>query len=93
MYEFDFIREIVEHEKSEIKNLLMTSQVRRKKQAEIIGNSTLVKTSPLYDSEKDISAKAYHVAHSKLILEEQEVTIQIVIKEDVNAKFIMIIQF
>lgn len=39
VYEFDFIREIVEHEKSEIKNLLMTSQVRRKKQAEIIVKS------------------------------------------------------
>ena len=93
MYDFDSIREIVECEKANIKNLLMTSQVQRKKKTEFIGNSTLVKTSPLYDSEKDISAKAYHVAHSKLILEVQEVTIQIVIKEDVNAKFIMTIQF
>lgn len=39
VYDFDFIREIVECEKSGIKNLLMTSQVRRKKQAEIIVKS------------------------------------------------------
>ena len=35
-YDFDFIAEIVENEKSNIKNLLMGSQVRRKKQAEVI---------------------------------------------------------
>lgn len=35
-YDFDFIAEIVENEKSNIKNLLMNSQVRRKKQAEVI---------------------------------------------------------
>ena len=39
MYDFDFIRKIVECEKANIKNLLMTSQVRRKKQAEIIVKS------------------------------------------------------
>ena len=37
--EFDYIKDIVEHEKANIKNLLMTSQVRRKKQAEIIVKS------------------------------------------------------
>lgn len=39
VYEFDYIKDIVEHEKANIKNLLMTSQVRRKKQAEIIVKS------------------------------------------------------
>lgn len=36
VYQFDFIKELVEDEKRNIKNLLMTSQVRRKKQAEVI---------------------------------------------------------
>ena len=31
VYQFDFIKELVEDEKRNIKNLLMTSQVRRKK--------------------------------------------------------------
>ena len=39
VYQFDFIKELVEDEKRNIKNLLMTSQVRRKKQAEVIFKS------------------------------------------------------
>ena len=39
VYDFDFIKKIVEYEKANIKNLLITSQVRRKKQAEIIVKS------------------------------------------------------
>ena len=33
---FDFIQELVNNEKANIKNLLMTSQVRRQKQADVI---------------------------------------------------------
>ena len=36
VYKFDFIKELVEDEKCNIKNLLMNAQVRRKKQAEVI---------------------------------------------------------
>lgn len=39
VYDFDFIQEIINDEKAGIKNLLMSSQVRRKKQAEIIVKS------------------------------------------------------
>ena len=39
VYQFDFIKELVEDEKRNIKNLLMTAQVRRKKQAEVIVKS------------------------------------------------------
>jgi len=39
VYQFDFIKELVEDEKRNIKNLLMTSQVQRKKQAEVIYKS------------------------------------------------------
>ena len=33
---FDFVQELVNNEKANIKNLLMTSQVRRQKQADVI---------------------------------------------------------
>jgi hypothetical protein len=39
VYQFDFIKELVEDEKRNIKNPLTTSQVRRKKQAEVIVKS------------------------------------------------------
>ena len=39
VYQFDFIKELVEDEKRNIKKLLMTAQVRRKKQAEVIYKS------------------------------------------------------
>jgi hypothetical protein len=39
VYQFDFVKELIEHEKQGIKNLLMTAQVRRKRQAEVIAKS------------------------------------------------------
>ena len=36
MVPFDFVQELVNNEKVNIKNLLMTSQVRRQKQADVI---------------------------------------------------------
>ena len=39
VYQFDFIKDLIDSEKRDIKNLLMTSQVRRKKQAEVITKS------------------------------------------------------
>lgn len=44
VYQFDFIKELVEDEKRNIKNLLMTSQVRRKK----LDDSANHKTPYLY---------------------------------------------
>ena len=82
----------VEIRKLGMKKILSTSADSRKlkiiaKIDSIISNSKLVKTIPPYDSEQDISAKAYHIAHSKLMLEDQETNVRIVIKEDVNGKF------